>query len=358
MAGHQRRFDEPPCRSCWTAPIASRPDPTFPGRGSLTLNRSGSRGHSAATRRSAHGRARRSCSPGGPATPYCSRARSTPHRQSPGREGLFAEAVDLCRERIDLLAQAPPRVLVEVERGDALNMLSKALVPHRRTCARPCSGTSANARGNLGRPAPHIAAARVIQPLYLLGEWDKAIASGSAMREGWYAEGRPPFAPFAPDFAAVGGDPWAARRRGRLSRDWFALRRGSPARATNVPGVRMFAAEVRSASRRARPRRRADRRPLPRSSGGASRCSPDERKHSRSAADRRRGRGAELAEPRADRRPGSRSLPATPCRGDPRRRRGPMREALATFDEIECVFEWRAHRAGCWAAQRIDRAAT
>jgi hypothetical protein len=156
-------------------------------------------------------------------------------------EGRYREAAAMNRERIDLLAEEPPSRLVEVERGDAINMLSKALI-RSGDVREALSWDERNARETLAS-APHIAAARVIESMYLLGDWDRAIASGIAMRESWYAEGRPPFAPFSPDFAAVAAI-HGLRGNEAAYRDWYALASDVAGSSYQRPGVRMLAAEV------------------------------------------------------------------------------------------------------------------
>jgi hypothetical protein len=156
-------------------------------------------------------------------------------------EGRYREAAAMNRERIDLLAEEPPSRLVEVERGDAISMLSKALI-RSGNVREALAWEERNARETLAS-APHIAAARVIESMYLLGEWDRAIASGIAMRESWYAEGRPPFVPFAPDFAAVAAI-HGLRGNDAAYRDWYALASDVAGSSYQRPGVRMLAAEV------------------------------------------------------------------------------------------------------------------
>jgi class 3 adenylate cyclase len=156
-------------------------------------------------------------------------------------EGRYNEGADMSRERIELLAEEPPSLLVEVERGDAINMLSKALIRsgHVREALR---WDETNARETLAS-APHIAAARIIEPMYLLGQWDEAIVSGQSMRESWHAEGRPPFAPFAPDFGAVAAI-HGLRGEEAAFRDWYSLAEHVAGESQQRPGVRMLAAEV------------------------------------------------------------------------------------------------------------------
>jgi class 3 adenylate cyclase len=156
-------------------------------------------------------------------------------------EGRFAESTAMNRERIELLAKEPPSPLVEFDRGDAINMLSKSLLREGRV-REALQWDERNAQETLAT-APHIAAARVIEPMYLLGEWDRAIASGNAMRESWYAEGRPPFAPFAPDFGAVAAI-YGLRGDDAPYRDWYSLAVEVAEQSQQRPGVLMLAAEV------------------------------------------------------------------------------------------------------------------
>ena len=266
-------------------------------------------------------------------------------------QGRYGEAGAMSRERIDLLAQEPPSRLIEVERGDAINMLSKALIRSGKV-REALQWDERNARETLAT-APHIAAARVIEPMYLLGEWDKAIASGTAMRESWSAEGRPPFAPFAPDFAAVAAI-LGLRGDEAAYRDWYALAAEVAGSSYQRPGVRMLAAEV--ALHLGELDRAAelidDRSP------GFWWREPVLARRAEIFAILGRGDAGEALELAAERQTDDRFAAALRLRaeailGDDEAR---MREALATFDEVECVFEGARTRWLLGGSER-DRAA-
>jgi hypothetical protein len=249
-------------------------------------------------------------------------------------EGRYAEGAAMNRERIELLAQEPPSRLVEVERGDAINMMSKALL-RSGNVREALRWDERNARETLAS-APHIAAARVIEPMYLLGEWDKAIASGIAMRESWHAEGRPPFAGFASDFAAVAAI-LGLRGDEAAYRDWYALATDVAGSSYQRPGVRMLAAEV---ALHLGDLDRAAELIDDRSPGFWWR-DPVLARRAEVFALLGRGDAREALELAGERQTDDRFAAALRLRAeaildDDEAR---MREALATFDEIECVFE-------------------
>ena len=266
-------------------------------------------------------------------------------------EGRYAEGAAMNRERIEFLAQEPPSRLVEVERGDAINMLSKALI-RSGNVREALRWDERNARETLAS-APHIAAARVIEPMYLLGEWDKAIASGIAMRESWYAEGRPPFAGFASDFAAVAAI-LGLRGDEAAYRDWYALATEVAGSSYQRPGVRMLAAEV---ALHLGDLERAAELIDDRSPGFWWR-DPVLARRAEVFALLGRGDAREALELAGKRQTDDRFAAALRLRaeailGDDEAR---MREALAIFDEIECVFEGARTRWLLGGSER-DRAA-
>jgi class 3 adenylate cyclase len=266
-------------------------------------------------------------------------------------EGRYREAAAMNRERIDLLAEEPPSRLVEVERGDAMNMLSKALI-RSGDLREALSWDERNARETLAS-APHIAAARVIESMYLLGDWDRAIASGIAMRESWYAEGRPPFAPFSPDFAAVAAI-HGLRGNEAAYRDWYALASDVAGSTYQRPGVRMLAAEV--ALHLGELDRAVelidDRAP------GFWWRDPVLARRAEVFAILRRDDAREALELAAERATDDRFAAALRLRaeailgGDETR----MRDALAILDEIECVFEAARTRWQLGGAERDSAA--
>ncbi|MFL5871590.1 MAG: ATP-binding protein [Solirubrobacterales bacterium] len=266
-------------------------------------------------------------------------------------EGRYGEAASLNRERIDLLATQPRTRLVQVERGDAINMLSKALLRSGRV-RDALSWDERNARETLAT-APHIAAARMIEPMYLLGEWDRAIEGGVAMRESWYAEGRPPFAPFAPDFAAVAAI-HGLRGDDAAHRDWYTLASEVAGPSYQGPGVRMLGAEV---ALHLGDLDRAvelidDRAP------GFWWRDPVLARRAEVFAVAGRDDAREAIELASERTTDDRFAAALRLRaeaildGD----HGPLRKALAIFDEIGCMFESARTRWLLGGAER-DRAA-
>jgi class 3 adenylate cyclase len=266
-------------------------------------------------------------------------------------EGRYREAAAMNRERIDLLAEEPPSRLVEVERGDAINMLSKALI-RSGDVREALTWDERNARETLAS-APHIAAARVIESMYLLGDWNRAIASGVAMRESWYGEGRPPFVPFSPDFAAVAAI-HGLRGNEAAYRDWYALATEVAGSSYQLPGVLMLAAEVALHLGELERAVELIDNPSPgywwRDPVLARRAEIFAllgRADSREALELAAGRTTD------DRFAAALRLRAEAILDDDEAR---MREALAIFDEIECVFEAARTRWQLGGAERDDAA--
>jgi hypothetical protein len=155
--------------------------------------------------------------------------------------GKYGEVEKLSRERVEVLAAAPGSPLVALERSDAISMIFESLIRTGRL-REALEWDELNA-SELAGVAPHIAGARSIQALYLLGEWDRAIERGVQVRENWEAEGRPPFVPFAPDLAAV-GTVLGMRGDEAAHRDWAAVAEEVAGTSQQLPGVRMLEAEV------------------------------------------------------------------------------------------------------------------
>lgn len=155
--------------------------------------------------------------------------------------GRFAEAANLNRERIDVLAAAPPSAAVAAERTDALYMLTQSLTRAGRL-REALEWDSINA-SEIADSAPHIAWAHAIPALYHLGEWDAALERGAEMRSNWIAEGRPPFAPFSPCIATIGAI-HAIRGDEPASRDWLDLAFEVAGETQQLPGVALIAADA------------------------------------------------------------------------------------------------------------------
>jgi hypothetical protein len=156
-------------------------------------------------------------------------------------QGRFRESAAMNRERLDVLARAPASPAVAAERSDALYMLTQSLTRAGRL-REALRWDEINAR-EITDSAPHIASAHSIPALYLLGDWDTALERGAAMRSNWVAEGRPPFAPFAPCLATV-GTIYGLRGDEPAYRDWVELGERVAGETQQLVGVRLMAAEV------------------------------------------------------------------------------------------------------------------
>jgi class 3 adenylate cyclase/tetratricopeptide (TPR) repeat protein len=155
--------------------------------------------------------------------------------------GNYAEVEALNRERVEVLAAAPQSPLVGVERSDAISMITESLM--RTGKLREALRWDDLNANELASIAPHIAGARSVQALYLLGDWDRAIERGVRVRENWIAEGRPPFAPFAPDLGAVAAI-HGLRGDEASHADWASVAEEVAGMSQQLPGIRMLEAEV------------------------------------------------------------------------------------------------------------------
>ncbi len=155
--------------------------------------------------------------------------------------GRYDEVEELNRERVEVLARAPQSARVALERSDAISMIFESLLRTGRL-REALQWDELNA-SELAAVAPHVAGVRSIQALYQLGDWDRAIERGDRVRDNWVAEGRPPFVPFAPDLAAV-ATIHGLRGDEAAHRDWASVAEEVAGSSQQLPGVRMFEAEV------------------------------------------------------------------------------------------------------------------
>jgi class 3 adenylate cyclase len=155
--------------------------------------------------------------------------------------GSFAGAAELNRERVGVLARAPQSHMVAVERGDAISMITEAMI-RSGELRKAIRWDDLNAT-ELAPNAPHIAGTRSLQAMYLLGEWDATLERGARVREDWIAEGRPPFAPFAPSLAVISAI-HGLRGDEAAHRDWLALAERVAGETQQRQGVTLFEAEV------------------------------------------------------------------------------------------------------------------
>jgi predicted ATPase/DNA-binding CsgD family transcriptional regulator len=118
-------------------------------------------------------------------------------------DGHFKEAARLSAERLGLLDALPrhdPRVGAEI--ADIYHMASKSSVG-----AGDLRSALASARksydDDTSRGLPHLAAAFLVTPLVLSGEFDEAERQASVMRQGWERAGQPPAGWMGPSFFAA-----------------------------------------------------------------------------------------------------------------------------------------------------------
>jgi class 3 adenylate cyclase len=155
--------------------------------------------------------------------------------------GRYHESAALNRERIDVLERTPASAGVAAERTDALWMLTSSLI--RAGELREAQRWDAINSSEIAQSAPHIASAHSIPALYLLGDWDEVLERGQHMRTHWNAEGRPPFAPFSPSISAVAAV-YGLRGDEPAYRDWMELAERVAGSTQQVAGVRLMAADV------------------------------------------------------------------------------------------------------------------
>ncbi len=246
----------------------------------------------------------------------------------------FAQVEALNRERVEALERSPQSPLVAVERNDAISMITESMIRTGKY-REAVRWDELNAK-ELATVAPHIAGARSVQAMYLLGEWDQAIERGIRVRENWVGEGRPPFVPYAPDLATV-AIIYGLRGEDAEHRDWASLAQEVAGTSQQLPGVRMLEAEV--ALHFGEIERAVDLIDVPWSGFWWQEPMLARRAEILALAGRDDAREAlERAEARQAGAPFSTAV-ALRARAMISNRDAPLREALEIFERIECPYE-------------------
>jgi class 3 adenylate cyclase/tetratricopeptide (TPR) repeat protein len=118
--------------------------------------------------------------------------------------GRFHEAVEHVRERLVVLErQAPDEPRLEIERSDTLHMMVESLI--QVGAYRDARDYATQARElDLDRGVVYSGWARAMLPSFYLGDWDEVLTMGKRVREAWTAMERPPSAFMAGAIASAG----------------------------------------------------------------------------------------------------------------------------------------------------------
>jgi class 3 adenylate cyclase len=157
--------------------------------------------------------------------------------------GRHGRAVELGRERLELIEANPRSPTLDVERSDALHMMVESLL--QVGAFREAAEFAAAAKQlDLGRGIAYSAWEREMLPAYYLGEWDLVLESAREFREEWTAAGKPPLSAMAAALASAGaihgyrGDEVAAR-------EWFEFgQQVAPDVEGQVDGIKIWRADV------------------------------------------------------------------------------------------------------------------
>jgi class 3 adenylate cyclase len=161
-------------------------------------------------------------------------------------EGRHRRAVEHTRERLALLEQAPPSHAMDVERSDALHMLTESLV-QTGEFEEAAEWAAQGRELDLSRGVAYSAWQRGLLPAFFLGRWDEVLEMAASVRDAWQAAERPPIGAFAGAMACAGAI-HGYRGDDDSAADWFAFaQRIAPARGAapgQVSGVRLLHADV------------------------------------------------------------------------------------------------------------------
>ena len=137
-------------------------------------------------------------------------------------EGRFHVAVEHVQERLALLErQAPDEPRLEIERSDTLHMMVESLL--QVSAYREALGYAKRARElDLDRGVVYSGWGRAMLPSFYLGEWDDVLAMGRRFRDAWTAMERPPSA-FMAGAVATAGAVLGYRGEDASFDDWMAF---------------------------------------------------------------------------------------------------------------------------------------
>ena len=154
--------------------------------------------------------------------------------------GRYSDVEALNRERVEVLARATVSAgRARAERRDQHDLRVPA--PDGQVARGAAVGRAERERARSRRSAHR---GRALDPGAVparrLGPGDRA---RRRVRDNWDGEGRPPFVPFAPDLAAV-ATIHGLRGDEAAHRDWASVAEEVAGSSQQLPGVRMFEAEV------------------------------------------------------------------------------------------------------------------
>jgi class 3 adenylate cyclase/tetratricopeptide (TPR) repeat protein len=135
--------------------------------------------------------------------------------------GRYGQAVEHVRERVALLErQAPDEPRLEIERSDTLHMMVECLV--QVGAYREALTYARQARElDLTRGVVYSGWARAMLPSFYCGEWDEVLAMGKRVREAWTAVERAPTSAFIAGAIATAGAVLGYRGDERGLEDWM-----------------------------------------------------------------------------------------------------------------------------------------
>ncbi len=157
--------------------------------------------------------------------------------------GRHRRAVELGRERLELIQSNPSSPTLDVERSDALHMMVESLL--QTGSFREAAEFAAEAKElDLHRGISYSAWEREMLPAFYIGEWDLVLESVAEFREEWVSAGKPPLAAMVAALASAGaihgyrGDEVAAE-------EWFAFsEQVAPDIEGQIDGIRVWRADV------------------------------------------------------------------------------------------------------------------
>ena len=157
--------------------------------------------------------------------------------------GRHRRAVELGRERLELIDANPSSPTLDVERSDALHMMVESLL--QIGSFRDAAEFAAEAKQlDLHRGIAYSAWEREMLPAYYLGEWDLVLESASEFREEWSAADKPPLSAMAATLASAGAI-HGYRGNEAAAKEWFEFgQQVAPDVEGQVDGIKIWRADV------------------------------------------------------------------------------------------------------------------
>ena len=157
--------------------------------------------------------------------------------------GRHGRAVDLGRERLELIEANPSSPTLDVERSDALHMMVESLL--QTGSFREAASFAAEAKElDLHRGISYSAWEREMLPAFYIGEWDLVLESVAEFREEWVAAGKPPLAAMVAALASAGAI-HGYRGNEAAAEEWFAFsEQVAPDIEGQIDGIRVWRADV------------------------------------------------------------------------------------------------------------------